>query len=425
ALDVAVAVAPGAELLDDPRRQAGGRVVEPVAERLRLRALDALVARLLLEELPRAHQVDDLLLREPVGGVRGVGREGDHHVQVDAGARVRVVRAEVRAHHRAPVAALRAEAGVAEAGHQLGPEGGDPLRVHAERGRAVGEPGAPHRRADDVERVGRVAAVRRRIGERADHLHELGDRAGPAVRHDERERLGPPAAHVEEVDAEAADMRAELRDRVERRLRAPPVVALAPVRDELAEVREVGPLGPAGAGDLVGEARAREPLAEVGEDGVGDGDPEGFDPHGALLRRPVPARQRAGSRGQANGASPSAPAGSRSRSPVSATSTRIVARSSPTTTASTWNTAAMPHASRTARTSHTPSDPTPELSTNLTPKPVDRHRAGVKCAKRLFSIGCMPSPANVKTAAATRSVAPCVRLMTRSAGTDARWNAKY
>src|SRR5690606_19840989 len=46
ALDVAVAVAPGAELLDDPRGEPGGRVVEAVAERLRLGALDLLIAGL-------------------------------------------------------------------------------------------------------------------------------------------------------------------------------------------------------------------------------------------------------------------------------------------------------------------------------------------------------------------------------------------
>src|SRR5262249_13622317 len=46
-LDVAVAVAPRAELLDDPGAEPGWGVVQRVAERLRLRALDALVARLL------------------------------------------------------------------------------------------------------------------------------------------------------------------------------------------------------------------------------------------------------------------------------------------------------------------------------------------------------------------------------------------
>src|SRR5262249_27648461 len=45
ALDVAVAVRPSAEFLDDPGRQPDRRVLEAVADRLRLRALDLLVAR--------------------------------------------------------------------------------------------------------------------------------------------------------------------------------------------------------------------------------------------------------------------------------------------------------------------------------------------------------------------------------------------
>src|SRR5277367_3919793 len=45
-LDVAVTIAPGAELLDDPREQPGRGIVESVGERLRLGALNPLVAGL-------------------------------------------------------------------------------------------------------------------------------------------------------------------------------------------------------------------------------------------------------------------------------------------------------------------------------------------------------------------------------------------
>ena len=67
-LRVAVAVAPGAELLDDPGRQPDRRVVQREADRLRLRALNLLIARLLgLERL--AHLQPFLLgVRQP--GVR-------------------------------------------------------------------------------------------------------------------------------------------------------------------------------------------------------------------------------------------------------------------------------------------------------------------------------------------------------------------
>jgi hypothetical protein len=40
-----------------------------------------------------------------------------------------------------------------------------------------------------VEGVTRVAAVRRRVGERLDHLEELDDRPGPAVREHERQGI--------------------------------------------------------------------------------------------------------------------------------------------------------------------------------------------------------------------------------------------
>src|SRR5262249_12460220 len=48
-LDVAVAIRPGAEFLDDPGGEAGGRVVEGEAQRLRLRALNPLIAGLFVE----------------------------------------------------------------------------------------------------------------------------------------------------------------------------------------------------------------------------------------------------------------------------------------------------------------------------------------------------------------------------------------
>ena len=60
ALDVAVAVAPRAELLDDPRREPDRRIVERGGQRLRLRHLQARVRDLGLD---RRTRVDELLLR--------------------------------------------------------------------------------------------------------------------------------------------------------------------------------------------------------------------------------------------------------------------------------------------------------------------------------------------------------------------------
>ena len=90
---------------------------------------------------------------------------------------------------RAPVAALRAVARVAEPAHQLD------LGLRDARGipaALVGRPGeavAGHRRADDVEGV--AGRRRERRVAAADDLLELDDRARPAVRDDERERVRP------------------------------------------------------------------------------------------------------------------------------------------------------------------------------------------------------------------------------------------
>ncbi len=70
---------------------------------------------------------------------------------------------------------------------------------------------AGHRRHDHVERVRRVAAVDRRVAEGADHVQHLDDRAGPAVRDDQRQRVLVRRPDVDEVDVEAVDLGEELR----------------------------------------------------------------------------------------------------------------------------------------------------------------------------------------------------------------------
>src|SRR5690606_38094705 len=124
-----------------------------------------------------------------------------------------------------------------------------------------------------------VTTVLRRIAERTDDLLELADRARPAVRDDERQRLRSDAALVDEVDLEPADLGAELLELVEPRLGRTPVELVAPVRDQLAHGVEVRAVAPARAGDLVGKARAREALAQVRQDGIRNRDAIGLDLH--------------------------------------------------------------------------------------------------------------------------------------------------
>jgi hypothetical protein len=84
-------------------------------------------------------------------------------------------------------------AGVAEAVHQLRPRLRDAAGVPAEFGRLGGEAVPGDGRQDEVERIPGGAAVRGRIGQRADGLEQLDDRTGPAMRHDQRQRVSRAA----------------------------------------------------------------------------------------------------------------------------------------------------------------------------------------------------------------------------------------
>jgi hypothetical protein len=62
-----------------------------------------------------------------------------------------------------------------------------------------------------VECVPGGAAVSGWVGQRADGLQQLDDRAGPDVRHDQRQRVFVLGAHVDEVDLDLIDLGHELR----------------------------------------------------------------------------------------------------------------------------------------------------------------------------------------------------------------------
>ena len=79
---------------------------------------------------------------------------------------------------------------------------------------------------------------------------------------------------MDEVDLLTVDVGEEVRPTVEPLLLRAPVELGAPVVAEVLEVREIGAVVPAAARNLVGPARAREPLAEVVEHGLGNLDPE-------------------------------------------------------------------------------------------------------------------------------------------------------
>ena len=178
-----------------------------------------------------------------------------------------VDRGEPGRHHRAPVAALRAVAVVAEARHQLRPRLRDALHVPARLRRDARPAVARKRRRDDVEV----------FAERFDHVEELGDRARPAVRDDQRQRVRVVGAGVDEVDLLTVDVGEEVRPTVELRFLRPPVVLVLPRVAEVLEIREIGAVVPTTARDLVGPARAAQPFLEVVEHRFGYVDTEGPD----------------------------------------------------------------------------------------------------------------------------------------------------
>ena len=184
---------------------------------------------------------------------------------------------ELRRHDGAPVAALRAVAVVAERGHELGPRARDAPGVPAALGRRARErvPGNRRARRRGTRRPGRRRA--RRVGERPDHVEELDERARPAVREDERERVGLGRARVEEVHAGAVDLGEEVVELVEARLASAPVVVVAPVGDELLQVAALGAVVPARVGDLLREAGAPSRSRRSSRTRVGDVDAERLD----------------------------------------------------------------------------------------------------------------------------------------------------
>ena len=82
------------------------------------------------------------------------------------------------------------------------------------------------------------------------------DRARPAVRHDQRQRVLVRRLHVDEVDVQPVDLGLELRQRVQSRFAPAPVVLGRPVAGELLDRRQLHALGPIGD-ELLGRPASR------------------------------------------------------------------------------------------------------------------------------------------------------------------------
>ena len=139
------------------------------------------------------------------------------------------------------------------------------------------KPETRHRRQDEVERVLRPCAMRDGIRERADGLEQLEHRAGPTMRHDQRQGVRVTRADVDEVNVEPVDLGHELRERVQLRFCLSPVVLGAPVADELLQFRELYALRPVIDRLPVRPSRRSNASAEIHELLFRNVDAEGAD----------------------------------------------------------------------------------------------------------------------------------------------------
>ena len=122
---------------------------------------------------------------------------------------------------------------------------------------------ARQRRDHDIERVFSVPAERGWIGERADDLQLLDDRAGPPVRNDYRQRVRIFRADVDEMNIESVDVGYEVRQRLQFLLALAPVVILRPIAREFLYRRQLHALRLIGDGFFSGPARCGNTAPEI------------------------------------------------------------------------------------------------------------------------------------------------------------------
>ena len=182
----------------------------------------------------------------------------------------------------AHVAALGHVAGVAETAHELGPGACGPAEVPADLERLAGEPIPGQRGQNEMEGILGAAAVRGRVRQRPDGVDHLDHGAGPAVGHDQRQRILVRRLDVDEVDVDAIDLADELRQRVQARLDPPEVVFVQPVTRERLQRPELDTLRSVGDQLLARPTCRADASAQIVELLLGNVDLEGADVGGRL-----------------------------------------------------------------------------------------------------------------------------------------------
>ncbi len=199
-------------------------------------------------------------------------------LQVQADHPVGMAMAEEGSDEGTDVCPLRGKAPIAEPVHQYRPQVGNIGMEHARLGERTGKAETGQGRDDHVESICRIAAVRRRIGERADNLAEIPECPRPAVSHDQGHGAGALAPDMHEMDRYAIDHGPELRPGIHRRFVVAPVIAIEPMGRQFTHPGKVCPCQPgAVVADFLRPARIFQPLAKVVQCLVGNSDTERDD----------------------------------------------------------------------------------------------------------------------------------------------------
>ena len=130
---------------------------------------------------------------------------------------------------------------------------------------------------NDVKRVGGVAAMRGRIGQRLDHLVKLDHRTRPAMRDDQRHRFRMRRTDVQEMNVEPVDFGGELRKAIEPRLAPAPIVLFRPIAADVLDPFQRRALAPVLDQFGFRPARVAQPRLEIVEHIVADRNAIGFD----------------------------------------------------------------------------------------------------------------------------------------------------
>src|SRR5579864_7874541 len=135
-------------------------------------------------------------------------------------------------HSGAPIAALCDVVAVTQARHQECPCVSNPRKAPAHFGRLVRKTKPGQGGDNDVKGFTSLAAMGCRVCQRSNHLQELGDRARPSMRQNNRQGILVLRSDVNEVDPETVNLRTKLWQPIQCALNTTPIVASAPVFSE-------------------------------------------------------------------------------------------------------------------------------------------------------------------------------------------------